>query len=155
MHQEQQSLAEADVLHLLRTEQTRRTLLWVERVIKEHNMLHVLLSVQRSLQLLTEKIPQIQTQRLCPNELREAVASLIFAAPRCGECPKLRKLSLLLQSWFLKHSFATATEANQQMVELLSTKQPSLESRLQALQVIAQDNGITLNPETILLSEFD
>ncbi|XP_039141333.1 uncharacterized protein LOC120278669 [Dioscorea cayenensis subsp. rotundata] len=155
MHQEHQTIAEADVVHLLQTSQTRRALLWVERVMKEQNMLDVLLIVQMSLQLLSEKVVQIQIHRLCPNELREVVASLIFAAPRCGECPQLRKLSLRLQSWFLKHSFATATEANQQMVDLLSTKQPSLDSRLQALHLIAKDNGITLNPNNILLSEFD
>nr|CAD1844994.1 unnamed protein product [Ananas comosus var. bracteatus] len=133
-HQKCLSQAEADVADLLKTGQTQRALLWVERAIKEQNLLDVLFT--------------------CPNELREAVASLIYAAPRCGECPMLLRISKLLRAKFMKHSYTISPEANQEMMQLLSTKQPSLESRLAKMETIARLQGIMLNMNKISFSEF-
>lgn len=54
--------------------------------------------------------------RQCPNELREAVASLIYAAPRCGECPVLLRISKLLRAKFMKHSYTISPEVNQEVL---------------------------------------
>ncbi|XP_020081111.1 uncharacterized protein LOC109704748 [Ananas comosus] len=153
-HQKCLSRAEADVADLLRTGQTQRALLWVERAIKEQNLLDVLFMVERILRILHERAQQIQTNKQCPNELREAVASLIYAAPRCGECPMLLRISKLLRDKFMKHSCTISPEANQEMMQLLSTKQPRLESRLAKMETIARLQGIMLNMNKISFSEF-
>ncbi|WOK94843.1 hypothetical protein Cni_G03548 [Canna indica] len=155
MHQERLLKAETDVVHLLRTGQSQRVLLWVERVIKERNIVDVLFMVLRIIRILIENIPKIKTRKCCPVELREAVASLVYAAPRCGECPGLLRLANLLISKFMKHCFDCSSEANQKMVQMLSTAQSSWMTRLEIMKEIADVNAIALNLNRISLSELD
>jgi len=39
---------------------------------------------------VTERIIAIEKQKTCPNDLKEAIASLVFAAPRCANLPELQ-----------------------------------------------------------------
>lgn len=48
--------------------------------------------------------------RECPEELREAVSSLIFASSRCGEFPELLKIREMLTMRFGKEFAARAIE---------------------------------------------
>lgn len=48
--------------------------------------------------------------RECPEELKEAVTSLIFAASRCGELPELQKIRALFTSRFGKELASRAVE---------------------------------------------
>ena len=48
--------------------------------------------------------------RKCPDELKEAISSLIFAASKCGELPEMQKISRLFQSRFGKEFAARAVE---------------------------------------------
>lgn len=38
--------------------------------------------------------------RVCPDELDEAISSLMYAATKCGEFPELQKIRSILTSWF-------------------------------------------------------
>ena len=48
--------------------------------------------------------------RECPNELNEAVSSLLFAASRCGEMPELQKIRRMFTSRFGKEFATRAVE---------------------------------------------
>lgn len=92
--------------------------------------------------------------------MEEVISSLIYAAARCGEFPELQEIRSVFTSWFGKEFAARATElrscgVNRKMVQKLSTRQPSLESRLQVLKEIASDNGISLQNEegSLLITE--
>ena len=48
--------------------------------------------------------------RECPSELREAVASIIFAAPRCSDMPDLLLIKNLFSVKYGKEFVTAATE---------------------------------------------
>lgn len=48
--------------------------------------------------------------RECPSELREAVASVIFAAPRCADIPDLLQVRNLFAAKYGKDFIAAASE---------------------------------------------
>ncbi|CAH9115866.1 unnamed protein product [Cuscuta epithymum] len=144
------SIARSDVLQLLHLSHHQRALLRVEQVIKEQNMLDVLLVVEGYCYLLLERVIQLEHQKDCPDELKEAISSLIFAASRCGDFPELQELQVLFSTKFGKEFTARAVDlrnncgVNPKMIQKLSTRTPSYESRLMVLKEIAQENNITL-----------
>ncbi|CAH9103525.1 unnamed protein product [Cuscuta europaea] len=144
------SIARSDVLQLLHLSHHQRALLRVEQVIKEQNMLDVLLMVEGYCFLLLERVIQLEHQKDCPDELKEAISSLIFAASRCGDFPELQELQALFSSKFGKEFTARAVDlrnncgVNPKMIQKLSTRTPSYESRLMVLKEIAQENNIIL-----------
>ncbi len=48
--------------------------------------------------------------RLCPLDLKEAISSLIFAAPRCADLPELLQIQGLFAVKYGKEFAAAATE---------------------------------------------
>ncbi|XP_039170457.1 uncharacterized protein LOC108960656 [Eucalyptus grandis] len=70
----------------------------------------------------------------CPEELKEAVTSLIFAASRCGGLPVLQKICALFTAIVFLNNCRIAEE--------LSTRRPSLESKLKLLREVAPTSEI-------------
>lgn len=52
----------------------------------------------------------LNTNRECPRELREAIASIIFAAPRCSEVPDLLQIKNLFGTKYGKEFIMVASE---------------------------------------------
>ncbi|KAL5581957.1 hypothetical protein UlMin_014399 [Ulmus minor] len=153
-HQSRLSHARSDVRELLLLGQQDRALLRVEHVIKEQNTLDVYALVDFYCHVLLERVKLFkQKNGECPDELKEPTSSLIFAASRRGEFPELQKIRGIFTSQFGKEFCARAVElrnncgVNPMMVQKLSTRQTSLESRLKVLKEIASENGITLHLE--------
>lgn len=48
--------------------------------------------------------------RECPEELKEAVASMLYASTRCGEFPELQEMRAIFTSRYGKEFVARATE---------------------------------------------
>ncbi|KAG5527876.1 hypothetical protein RHGRI_028715 [Rhododendron griersonianum] len=144
------SHARSDVVQLLNLGHQDRALLRVEHVIRERCMLDVFVMIENYCHLLIDGAQLFQNNRDCPEELNEAVSSLIFAASRCGELPELQEIRGIFTSRYGKEFVARAVElrnycrVNLKMVKKLSTTQASLENRQNILKQIASDNGITL-----------
>ncbi|CAI9100314.1 OLC1v1037287C2 [Oldenlandia corymbosa var. corymbosa] len=81
----------------------------------------------------------MQKQRECPEEFREPVASLMFAAARFSDLPELRDLRDLFQE---RYGSSLQSYVNQKFVDLLSSKPPSFEKRLQLLKDITSEFSI-------------
>ncbi|KAJ8428257.1 hypothetical protein Cgig2_011937 [Carnegiea gigantea] len=87
----------------------------------------------------------------CPNELKEATSSLIFASSRIGDFPELQHIREYFSSKFGKEYSSQVIEfprylgVNDKMIEKLSRRKPSVESRIDFLKEIAMDNGLTLH----------
>lgn len=149
------TVARSDVLQFLSLGQHERALLRVEQVIKEQNMLDVHVIIERYCHQLTERINLIEHERVCPEELREAVSSLIYAASRCGDFPELQEIRAIFTSRFGKEFVARAVElrnncgVNPQMIQKLSTRMPSLENRMKVLKEIATENNVVLQIEEV------
>ncbi|KAK9272825.1 hypothetical protein L1049_003203 [Liquidambar formosana] len=98
-------------------------------------------------------------QEQCPDELKEAISSLLFAASRCGELPELQKIRGVLTSRFGKRFASCAVElrndcgVNPKIVKKLSTRRPSLGSKLKALKEIAPINEITEGQSSVINEE--
>ncbi|KAF8033103.1 hypothetical protein BT93_D1870 [Corymbia citriodora subsp. variegata] len=147
------SLSRNDVLQLLQLGHHERALLRVEQVVKEQNMLDAYDLMESYCNLLMERADLIEQEKECPEELKEAISSLIYASSRCGDFPELQEIRTVFASHFGKEFVARAAElrnhcaVNLKMVTKLSTRQPSWESRVKALKEIAAENGIALHLE--------
>nr|GEW40225.1 IST1 homolog [Tanacetum cinerariifolium] len=90
-------------------------------------------------------------EKECPLELKEAVASIIFAAPRCSDLPDLLTVRNLFGSKYGKEFIAAATElrpdtsVNRTIVEKLSVYTPPGEVKLKVLKEIAQEYNVLWN----------
>ncbi|KGN45949.1 uncharacterized protein LOC101211044 [Cucumis sativus] len=144
------SQANSDVLQLLQLSHHHRALLRVEKVIKDQNALDAYVLIEGYLNLLLERTTLLEQQSECPEELKEAVAGLLFAASRCGDFPELHEIKSVLTTRFGKEFTARAVElrnncgVNLSLMQKLSTRQPTLETRMDALKSIASENGIVL-----------
>ncbi|CAD5179210.1 unnamed protein product [Musa acuminata subsp. malaccensis] len=141
--------ARGDVVQLLQLGHVDRALLRVEHVIKEQNMLDVFVMIEHYCHLLTERAPLLDRKE-CPEELREAISSLVFAASRCAELPELDKARGIFSSRYGKELVSAAVElrnnccVDPKMIQKLSTRQPSLEIRHRVIKEIAAEIGIKL-----------
>ncbi|OVA05005.1 protein of unknown function DUF292 [Macleaya cordata] len=157
------SQARSDVTQLLNLGHQDRALLRVEVVIKEQNMLDVFVMIEGYCYLLLERLVLIENNKVCPDELDEAISGLIFAASRCGEFPELQEMRDVFTSRYGKEFAARAVElknncgVNRKIILKLSTRQPSLESRMKVLKEIASENGIALHleEETLVINKDD
>ncbi|KAH7836112.1 hypothetical protein Vadar_032842 [Vaccinium darrowii] len=147
------SLARSDVVQLLNLGHHDRALLRVEQVIKEQNALDVFVMLEGYFHLLVERINLIQQERACPEELKEVVSSLVYAATRCGEFPELQEMRAVFTSRFGKEFVSCAIDlrnncgVNPKMIQKLSTTPPSLENKMKVLKEIASEEKIVLQNE--------
>ncbi|KAI8539170.1 hypothetical protein RHMOL_Rhmol09G0160500 [Rhododendron molle] len=147
------NIAQSDVVHILKLGQHDRALLRVEQVVKEQNMLDVFVMMEGYCHLMAERINLIEHERECPEELKEAVASMLYASTRCGEFPELQEMRAIFTSRYGKEFVARATElrnncgVNPKVIQKLSTRQPILENKLKVLKEIASENNIVLQFE--------
>ncbi|XAR55832.1 hypothetical protein NMG60_11036044 [Bertholletia excelsa] len=151
--QARSSLAGSDVVQLLTLGEQNRALIRVEHVIKEQNMLDAFVMIEGYCNLLAERTSLIQQEKVCPEELKEAVASLIYASSRCGDFPEIKDLRAIFASRFGKEFEARALElrnncgVSPKMIQKLSTRPPSAEIRLKVLREIASVHNIVLHVE--------
>ncbi|KAM6549225.1 hypothetical protein CsatB_020901 [Cannabis sativa] len=110
--------AQSDVVSLLRLGHQESALLRVELVITEQDMLDAYSMIENFCHLLVERVVSIENNKEVPDDLKEAISSLIYAASKCGE-----------------------------IVSKLSTQRPNLETKLTMLKEIAFANGIDLHIE--------
>ncbi|XLT32763.1 hypothetical protein HN873_064055 [Arachis hypogaea] len=61
----------------------------VEHIIREENMMAAQEIIELFCELIAVRLPIIEAQRECPLDLKEAISSVCFAAPRCADLPKL------------------------------------------------------------------
>ncbi|WVZ60236.1 hypothetical protein U9M48_010286 [Paspalum notatum var. saurae] len=143
--------ARGDVEQLLRLGHQDRALARAEHVVRERNAVDVLVDLDAYCGLIVERAALLDTHRECPEELREAAAGLVYAAARCGDLPELQEVRGILAAKFGREFVAAASElrsgcgVNPKIVQKLSTKLPSLESRQMVLQEIAAEKGIAVS----------
>ncbi|PPD72291.1 hypothetical protein GOBAR_DD30813 [Gossypium barbadense] len=103
-------------------------------------------------ELIAVRLPIIETQRECPLDLKEAISSVCFAAPRCADLPELLQVQMLFASKYGKEFVSAASElrpdcgVNRQLIELLSIRVPSPEVKLKILKEIAEEHELEWDP---------
>ncbi|KAK4280075.1 hypothetical protein QN277_011746 [Acacia crassicarpa] len=141
-----------DIAKLLETGQEATARIRVEHIIREENMMAAQEIIELFCELIAVRLPIIESQRECPLDLKEAISSVCFAAPRCADLPELLQVQMSFASKYGKEFVSAATElrpdcgVNRQLIELLSIRAPSPEKRLTLLKEIAVEHDIDWDP---------
>ncbi|CAH8306043.1 unnamed protein product [Eruca vesicaria subsp. sativa] len=141
-----------EIAKLLETGQEATARIRVEHIIREEKMMAAQEILELFCELIAVRLPIIEAQRECPLDLKEAISSVCFAAPRCSDLTELQQVQLLFVSKYGKEFVAAASElkpdsgVNRKLVELLSVRAPSPETKLKLLKEIAQEHQLDWDP---------
>ncbi|XP_020575485.1 IST1 homolog [Phalaenopsis equestris] len=141
-----------DIANLLENGQEATARIRVEHIIREENMMAAQEIIELFCELIAVRLPIIEIQRECPLDLKEAISSICFAAPRCSDLPELFQVQILFASKYGKEFVAAATElmpdcgVNRQIIQLLSVHAPSVETKLKLLKEIAEEHEVDWDP---------
>ncbi|GMI83023.1 IST1-LIKE 1 [Hibiscus trionum] len=141
-----------EIAKLLETGQEATARIRVEHIIREENMMAAQEILELFCELIAVRLPIIEMQRECPLDLKEAISSVCFAAPRCADLPELLQVQMLFTSKYGKEFVLAATElrpdcgVNRQLIELLSIRAPSPEVKLKILKEIAEEHELEWDP---------
>ncbi|CAN6320618.1 unnamed protein product [Urochloa humidicola] len=143
------SIARSDVGQLLSIGHLDRALLRAEQVIEEDNMLEALDLIELYCKILVEQAAQLEKPKECGEEIKEAVAGLMFASARCGELPELLDARAILADKFGRDFAAAAKDGapgvvDPTLVRKLSGERPSLEQKRRLAKEIAAENDVLL-----------
>lgn len=153
-----------DIAKLLETGQEATARIRVEHIIREEKMMAAQEIIELFSELIAVRLPIIEVQRECPIDLKEAISSVCFAAPRCADLPELLQVQMLFAAKFGKEFVAAATElrpecgVNRQLIELLSVRAPAPDVKLKLLKEIAEEHELDWDPaasETELLKPHE
>ncbi|MCL7030401.1 hypothetical protein MKW94_028999, partial [Papaver nudicaule] len=126
-----------DIAKLLENGQEATARIRVEHIIREENMMAAQEILELFSELVVVRLPIIETQRECPLDLKEAISTICFAAPRCADLPELLQVQML---------FAPDCGVNRQVIELLSVRAPPAEKKLKLLKEIAEEHNLECDP---------
>ncbi|KAF0910681.1 hypothetical protein E2562_004673 [Oryza meyeriana var. granulata] len=137
-----------DIAALLRDRQEDTARIRVEHVIREQNIMAANEIIDLFCELIVTRLPIIAKQKECPTDLKEGICSLIFAAPRCSELPELTRMRDLFEKKYGKDFVSAAVDlrpdacVNNLLIEKLSVKKPSGQTKLKILKEIAKEHQI-------------
>ncbi|CAN6183185.1 unnamed protein product [Urochloa humidicola] len=137
-----------DIAALLRDKQEDTARIRVEHVIREQNFMAANEIIELFCELIVARLPIIAKQKECPADLKEGICSLIFAAPRCSELPELGRIRDMFEKKYGKDFVSAAVDlrpdaaVNNLLIEKLSVKKPSGQTKLKVLKDIAKEHQI-------------
>ncbi|XP_073134620.1 uncharacterized protein [Henckelia pumila] len=120
----------------------------VEHIIREQNTWESYEIIELFCEFVLARVPILESQRECPIELREAVASIVFAAPKCSDLPDLLHVRNLFAAKYGKEFIAAATElrpdtsVNRTIIEKLTVSSPPPQVKLRVLKEIALEHNV-------------
>ncbi|KAG7540232.1 Vacuolar protein sorting-associated protein Ist1 [Arabidopsis thaliana x Arabidopsis arenosa] len=134
-----------DIAVLLQSGQDATARIRVEHVIREQNIQAANEIIELFCELIVARLTIITKQKQCPVDLKEGIASLIFAAPRCSEIPELGDLRDIFEKKYGKDFVSAATDlrpscgVNRMLIDKLSVRNPSGECKLKIMKEIAKE----------------
>ncbi|KAI4331366.1 hypothetical protein MLD38_029557 [Melastoma candidum] len=137
-----------DIALLLQSGQDGTARIRVEHVMREQNILAANEFIELFCELIVSRLQIISKLRDCPPDLKEGIASLIFAAPRCSEIPELGVIKDVFTKKYGKDFASAAVElrpscgVNRMLIDKLSVRTPTGEMKLKILKEIAKEHQI-------------
>ncbi|KAL4571850.1 hypothetical protein LXL04_018615 [Taraxacum kok-saghyz] len=141
-----------DLAQLLETGQDRTARIRVEHVIREEKTIAAYDLIEIYCELIVARMPIIESQKTCPIDLKEAVTSVIFAAPRCSDISELADIKKQFTAKFGKEFVSAALElrpesgVSRMLVEKLSAVAPDIQTKVKVLTGVAKDHNINWEP---------
>uniref|UniRef100_A0A6N2KR33 IST1-like protein n=1 Tax=Salix viminalis TaxID=40686 RepID=A0A6N2KR33_SALVM len=111
-----------------------------EGLLAELNQLSCYDFVEQFCDFVLKHLSVMQKLRHCPEDCREAVSSLMFAAAGLNNLPELRDLR---DVFYERYGSSLELFVNQEFVEKLSSKFVTMEKKIQLMQSIALEFSIT------------
>ncbi|XP_044495780.1 IST1-like protein [Mangifera indica] len=115
----------------------------VEGLLAEQNMAFCYEYLEQCNSTIYDQLSNMENQRGCPSECREAVATLIDAAARFADLPEARKLRTVFSE---RYGSFFANFVSKEFVARLSTEPPSQERKIQIMEDVAQEFSIPWDP---------
>ncbi|KAK1416141.1 hypothetical protein QVD17_31929 [Tagetes erecta] len=144
----QLKLMRKEIAQFLQSGQEPIARIRVEHIIREQNIWAAYEILEMFCEFVLARVPIIESERECPLELKEAIASIIFAAPRCSDLPDLLTVRNLFGTKYGKEFILAASElrpdtsVNRTIIEKLSVYTPPGEVKLKVLKEIAQEYNV-------------
>ncbi|XXG71746.1 hypothetical protein AAC387_Pa07g1001 [Persea americana] len=144
-----------DVVQLLKNGQDESALTWVEQLFKNQNILAAYDLLDDCCEFIILNLPYIRRHRDFPNDLNEAVSSLIFAATLCVDLPELQLLRKLFGERYGNDFVVAAVElcpgnhVNQKISENLRVRTISYDAKLKLVAEIAKAHNLQLGCQDI------
>ncbi|KAB2028975.1 hypothetical protein ES319_D05G132500v1 [Gossypium barbadense] len=92
--------------------------------------------IEQFCECISKNLSVMQKQSECPEECREAVPSLLYAAARFADLPELRDLRTIFTE---KYGNSLDSYLNQEFVQKLKAEPPTKDTKLQLMHDIAQE----------------
>lgn len=143
------TIASSDVSQLLTLGHLDRAISRAEQVIQEDNMLEAFGIIELYCNRLIEQAAQLDKPQECDEELKEAAASIMFAAGWCGDLQELLFARTILADKF-GSDFAMAAKEGTGIVDpilvwKLSGNTASMELKKKVTKEIAAENNISVD----------
>ncbi|KAJ4825866.1 hypothetical protein Tsubulata_024315 [Turnera subulata] len=116
-----------------------------EHLFRDETLVAVYELLDSFCEFITIHLPYIRRHKDCPNDINEAVSSLIFASARCGDLPELRGIRKLFGERYGRSFEMTALEllpgnlVNLQVKEKLSIMSVPDEVKFRLVEEIARE----------------
>ncbi|XP_020549327.1 uncharacterized protein LOC105161819 isoform X2 [Sesamum indicum] len=168
-----------EIAQLLESGQDQTARIRVEHVIREEKMMAAYDLIEIYCELIVARLPIIESQNLCmvwtyypklfprlctdlfsnlcrtcPIDLKEAIASIVFASPRCGDVPELLDVRKHFTEKYGKDFTTAAIElrpecgVSRMLVEKLSAKAPDGQTKIKILSAIAEEHNVKWDPRS-------
>ncbi|KAJ0753265.1 putative vacuolar protein sorting-associated protein Ist1 [Helianthus annuus] len=99
-----------ELAQLLETGQERTARIRVEHVIREEKMVATYDLIEIYCEFIVGRLPIIESQKTSPVDLKEAVTSVICAAPRCSDISELYDVRKQFTAKYVKDFVSAAIE---------------------------------------------
>ncbi|WOK99226.1 hypothetical protein Cni_G07938 [Canna indica] len=137
-----------DLAQLLETGQDQTARIRVEHVIREEKTMSAYDLIEIYCEIIDSRLPIIESQKNCPIDLKEAIASVIFASPRCADIPELMDIRKHFTAKYGKEFVKAALEVrpecgvNRMVIEKLSAQAPDVKTKIKVLNEVAKEHNI-------------
>ncbi|CAI0543763.1 unnamed protein product [Linum tenue] len=142
-----------EVAQLLAAGNYRTARIRVEHVVREEKTVAAYDLIEIYCELIVARLSMIESQKLCPVDLKEAVSSVVFASPRCADLPELADVKKHFKAKYGKEFVSAAVElhpncgVSRLLVEKLSAKAPDGPEKMKILSAIAEEQNVKWDPK--------
>ncbi|KAL4309692.1 hypothetical protein GQ457_01G038040 [Hibiscus cannabinus] len=127
-------------------------LMQIEGLMVEQNRTACYRFIEQFSVCISKNLSVMQKESECPEECREAVASLIYAAARFADLPELRTLRTLFTE---KYTNSLEPYLNQEFVQKLQAEPPTKEMKLELMHALANEFSIEWDSKALEQKLFE
>jgi len=131
----------------------------VENVIREDLIIEAYELIELFCELVQARLPLLDTQSDVPPELKEAICTIVYCAPRCSDIPELANLREQFGGKYGKEFLFVANSnkndiVNARVMHKLNYTTPDQALVIQYLTEIAKSHGLPFNPDGLVSSDL-